>query len=66
MEKQEIEKTFEEKVLERLDSLEHRVGILMSEVKNHSSTEIGTGKKTIYLKGRVDDLETELRTLKPS
>ena len=58
------EKTFEEKILERLDSLEYRVSIVMNEVRNHSSVDMDSGDKTIYLKGRVDNLQDEIKLLK--
>ena len=58
------EKTFKEQVLERLDSLEYRVNIVMNEVKNHSTIDMDSGEKTIYLKGRVDDLHDEIRLLR--
>ena len=58
------EKTFEEQILERLDSLEYRVGIVMNEVRNHSTTDMDSGDKKIHLKGRVDDLRDEIKLLK--
>jgi len=60
----QTEKTFEEQVLERLKSLEYRVEIVMNEVSYHSSTSMDSGNKTMYLKGRVDDLYEEIKLLK--
>ena len=57
------EETFEEQILERLDSLEYRVGIVMNEVRNHSTIDIDSGYKKMYLKGRVDDLYSEIKLI---
>jgi hypothetical protein len=60
-----IEETMEEHILRRLASLEHRVDGLNTEIRMHSSIELGGNKKTIFLKGRVDDLEKAFRLLNP-
>tara|TARA_R110000764_G_scaffold158976_1_gene246764 strand:+ start:485 stop:697 length:213 start_codon:yes stop_codon:yes gene_type:complete len=57
------EKTFEEQILERLDSLEYRVGIVMNEVRSHSAIDMDSGDKKMYLKGRVDDLYSEIKLI---
>lgn len=63
MEARERAKTFEEQVLERLTALEYRVGVLVNEVGYYSITDGESGQTKTLLKGRVDDLEREVREL---
>ena len=57
-------KSFENEVLDRLASLEHRMNIVMNEVSFHSSTDIDSNHKKTFLKGRVDDIELYIKKLK--
>lgn len=67
-EENNIEETMEEHILRRLKSLENSVSRLSCEVRMYGSTDMSSGEKKVYLKGRVDDLEKEIRLLteKPS
>ena len=59
----ETSKSFETQVLDRLAALEHQMGIVMNEVYWHSSFDVESNRKKIFLKGRVDDLELRIRDL---
>lgn len=60
----EPKKTFEKEVLDRLEALEYRMNILRDEVSFHSSVDKERNVKKIFLKGRVDNLELEIKELK--
>lgn len=57
-------KTFEKQVLDRLEALEYRMNIVWDEVSFHSSIDEKRNVKKIFLKGRVDNLELEIKELK--
>jgi hypothetical protein len=60
----EPKKTFEKEVLDRLEALEYRINIVWNEVSFHSSIDEKRNVKKIFLKGRVDNLELEIKELK--
>ncbi len=60
----EPKKTFEKQVLDRLEALEYRMNIVWNEVNFHSSIDEERNVKKIFLKGRVDNLELEIKELK--
>lgn len=60
----EPKKTFEKEVLDRLEALEYRMNIVWNEVSFHSSIDEKRNVKKIFLKGRVDNLELEIKELK--
>ena len=63
-EEKEPKKKFEKEVLDRLEALEYRMNILWDEVSFHSSLDEKRNVKKIFLKGRVDNLELEIKELK--
>ncbi len=63
-EAKEPKKTFEKEVLDRLEALEYRMNIVWNEVNFHSSIDEERNVKKIFLKGRVDNLELEIKELK--
>jgi hypothetical protein len=60
----EPKKTFEKEVLDRLEALEYRMNIVWNEVNFHSSIDEELNVKKTFLKGRVDNLELEIKELK--
>jgi hypothetical protein len=64
IESKEPKKTFEKEVLDRLKALEYRMNIVWNEVSFHSSIDEKRNVKKIFLKGRVDNLELEIKELK--
>ncbi len=60
----EPKKTFEKQVLDRLEALEYRMNIVWNQVSFHSSLDKELNVKKIFLKGRVDNLELEIKELK--
>lgn len=60
----EPKKTFEKEVLDRLEALEYRMNIVWNEVNFHSSIDEELNVKKTFLKGRVANLELEIKELK--
>ena len=62
---QMIQQTKMAAILKRLDSIEVSLGNIRKEVYCASSTTMGTAvpKKTIHLKGRIDELEKRIHKL---